>query len=269
MFSSTLLRTIEQLQGSKTPFCLSTVVDARGSIPQVVGAKALFTSNGLLTGTVGGGRIETWAGQTAAELLAGDPTVRTCFRRLNLQKDIGMTCAGEMTMYLEVYRPEAEWNIVVFGAGHVSQKLCRFLIELDCRVTCFDTREEWLSRLPQAANFQSCHVNAFADGVPAIPENATVIVMTMGHSTDKPLLHAIAASNKPLAFLGAIGSDAKARTMRRELVAEGLTKEFVDSIVCPVGDKVGDNTPAEIAVGVISQLVRLRHAQETPCPHSR
>ena len=57
-----------------------------------------------------------------------------------------------------------------------------------------------------------------------------------------------------------IGSDAKSGIVRRQLAADGLPREFIDSIICPLGDKLGDNTPGEIAVGIVSQLLRLRNA---------
>ena len=260
MFDTALLREIERLQGQRNPFCLATVVDGRGSIPQVVGARALFTAEGLVHGTIGGGRIETRCAATAAGLLAGDRAVRTRFERINLQKDAGMTCAGEMALYFEVYRPDIAWDIVVFGAGHVAQKLCRFLVELDCRVTCVDTRPEWLERLPAAANLEAVRVEHYSDGLDRIRAGSEVLIMTMGHTTDIPILADIAAAGLRPSYLGVIGSDSKAATLRRDLRALGLDQTFIDAIVCPLGDKLGNNTPGEIAVGIVAQLVRRRKA---------
>lgn len=266
MLTTALLRDIERLRNDGTAFCVATIVEARGSIPQEVGARALFTVEGLAGGTIGGGRIETWAAEVAAELLAGDPSVRTCVRRLNLHRDIGMTCAGEVTVYIEVYRPDADWTIAIFGAGHVAQKLCRFLVELDCTVLCFDPREEWLARLPAAPNLRASRVDSYVEGVTALPPDASVIVMTMGHETDRPVLAALAAAGPPPPYLGVIGSDSKAAILRRELRDAGVAADFVDSIVCPLGDKIGNNTPAEIAVGVLAQLVRRRRGTEDAAP---
>lgn len=253
-----LLRQIDSLLRERAAFCLATIVDGRGSIPQVVGARALFTAEGLVFGTVGGGRLETLCRQTAFGLLAGDGRVRERFERLNLLKDVGMTCAGEVSVFFEVHRPDQEWDVVVFGAGHVAQKLCRFLAELDCHVTCIDTRPEWLDRLPRCATIEPVRVESFADGVSRIRPHSTVIVMTMGHVTDMPVLQAIAAAGVRIPYLGVIGSKSKAHVLRRELLGGGVEAEFVESIVCPIGDKVGNNTPGEIAVGILSQLVRLR-----------
>ena len=163
-----------------------------------------------------------------------------------------------MTLFYEVFRPDPVWQVVVFGAGHISQRLCRFLTELDCRVICVDTRPEWLERLPRSDKLERRLVNAYSDGVEAVTPGAFVFVLTMGHSTDLPVLEALSQSRVKTAFIGVVGSDSKAATMRRALRERGLSDEFIGHIHCPVGEKIGNNTPAEIAVSMLAQLIRIR-----------
>jgi len=253
-----LQREAIRLQSEGIPFCIVTVADARGSIPQEVGAKAIIGQNGLIYGTVGGGKIEVHACDRSRDLLAPTSDRKALLEHVNLHKDIGMTCAGEMTLLYEVSRPDFEWNVVIFGAGHVAQKLCRLLSELDCRITCFDTRGEWLDRLPDRARLQRRHVSNFAEGVEFIEHGAFVVVMTMGHTTDLPVLREIWKRKVSTAFIGTLGSDSKAAILRRELKEAGLPEDFIRSINCPIGEKFGNNTPPEIAVSVLAQLLRVR-----------
>jgi xanthine dehydrogenase accessory factor len=253
------LEEIDRLHRQETGFCVVTIVDGRGSIPQVVGATAVFTAEGLAHGTVGGGTLESACQKKALELLASGAQ-RTRFERCNLQKDLGMTCGGEVSLYFEVHRRELEWNIAVFGAGHVSQALCRVLAGLDCRVRCFDTRPQWLERLPRSPRLEPCPVGEFTDGVERIVPGADVLLMTMGHGSDLPILKALAERGPAMRLIGLLGSDSKAAIVRRQLREGGVSPEFVERVVCPLGEKIGDNTPAEIAIGVVSQLLRQRHA---------
>ena len=262
MLDHAVLREIERLQREGIPCCIATIVDGRGSIPQIVGASAIFTRDGLAHGTVGGGTLEEMCRQTASELLGPGSAAKTQFRRCNLQRDLGMTCGGWVALYFEVYRRELDWNIAIFGAGHVAQVLSRFLVELDCRVLCVDTREEWLNRLPRSGKLELCRVRDYRDGIDRIAAGADVILMTMGHRSDLPILKALHAGKVEIAHLGVIGSDGKSKAMRRQLKEDGIPRDFIDRIICPVGEKVGDNTPAEIAVGIVSQLLRLRSAHE-------
>jgi len=262
MRDRSFIRRIESLQHEGIPFCVATIVDARGSIPQIAGARAIFTKKGLAHGTVGGGTLESMCQKKALELLDGDKAANTHFQRYNLQKDLGMTCGGELALYFEVHRQELAWNIVIFGAGHVAQTLCRFLVELECHLVCVDTRAEWLERLPRSDKLEACRVDNYCDGIDRIVPGADVILMTMGHGSDMPILKAIEKRKKmPIAHLGVIGSDAKSGIVRRQLAEAGLPREFIDGIICPLGDKIGNNTPAEIAVGIVSQLLRLRNAE--------
>ena len=265
MLDRSFIQQIESLLGQRISFCVATIVDVHGSIPQIAGARAIFTRDGLVHGTVGGGTLEATCQKKALELLANEVGAfgrgsSTHFQRYNLQRDLGMTCGGELALYYEVQRPEHAWNIVIFGAGHVAQTLCRFLVELDCAIVCVDTRAEWLQRLPRSDKLQACLVGDYCDGVDRVPEGADVVLMTSGHSSDVPILKAIERKNIATALLGVIGSDAKSSIIRRQLAQDGLAQEFIARIVCPLGDKLGNNTPGEIAVGITSQLLRLRNA---------
>jgi len=260
MLDHSFIREIVRLRDEGIPFCTATIVDGRGSIPQIVGAKAIFTQDGLAHGTVGGGTLETMCQKKARELLGRGMNAANHFQRCNLQKDLGMTCGGEVALYFEVYRPELAWNIVIFGAGHVAQALCRFLIELDCHVVCVDTRAEWLGRLPRSGKLEVCQVKDYREGIDRILPGAVVIIMTMGHRFDVPILEEIERRKLEIAHLGLIGSGAKSQIVRRQLGGNGVPRAFIETIVCPLGDKIGDNTPPEIAVGIVSQLLRLRHA---------
>ncbi len=260
MFDGTVLWQIERLQQDGHPFCVATIVDARGSIPQIVGATAIFTTDGLVHGTVGGGTLEEVCRQTALELLDRGSTVKTHFRRCNLQLDLGMTCGGWVALYFEAYRRELDWNIAICGAGHIAQVLCRFLIELECHVVCVDTREEWLNRLPRSGKLNVCHVKDYCDGLDRIVSGADVILMTMGHQFDLRIVRAIHDRQLQIAHLGVIGSTAKSKLLREQLNEHGIPREFIDKIICPIGEKIGNNTPAEIAVGIVSQFLKLRQA---------
>lgn len=259
MLDRATLDEIDRLQRQAMAFCIVTIVDGRGSIPQVIGATAVFNGDGLVHGTVGGGTLEAACQEKALKLLQAGKE-RTRFERCNLQKDLGMTCGGEVALYFEVHRRELDWNIAIFGAGHVAQALCRVLVELDCRARCFDTRQAWLDRLPRSPKLEACTVGQFSDGIERIVPGADVLLMTMGHSSDLAILKALSERSPAVRLLGLLGSDSKAAIVRRQLREQGVSREFIDRIVCPLGEKFGNNTPGEIAISVVSQLLKQRHA---------
>jgi xanthine dehydrogenase accessory factor len=236
--------------------CVSvTLIAVRGSAPQEVGARLVATRSGLARGTIGGGRLEAHALGRAAELLARGGE-RCSIEVINLQRDIGMTCGGEVTLLYELFA-HAPWEIAVFGAGHVAQALVRVLSTLECSLRVVDSRPEWIERLPRRANLKSWVEPSLPSVVEALPAGAFVVVMTQGHATDLPVLRAVLAWGRAR-YVGVMGSAVKAARIRRELLEGGASAEAVASVRCPIGLALGKNTPSEIAVSVAAELLMAR-----------
>lgn len=250
---------LNELLRGHTPFVSVTMVDAIGSVPQEPGSKMLVTPEGLYYGTVGGGKVEKRAIQEAQSMLrdrqegSGSPTR---FVQWTLDKDIGMTCGGSVRLYFEVYNVGA-WTIAVFGAGHVAQALIRILVNLDCRILCVDPRPAWLEQLPDASNLTRIHAEDMPSEVLNLPEGAFVVLMTMGHTTDKPILLEILRTRR-FPYLGVIGSRAKAVRLKRDVEEAGLPASCREAFYCPIGLDVGNNHPQEIAISVAAQLLQER-----------
>lgn len=253
---TTFFEAESELMQSGIPFVAVTVVDTLGSTPQDRGSKMLVTTAGRQFGTVGGGKVEVRAIQEALSLLEDATAPKTRFFQWSLEKDIGMTCGGVVRIYFEAFNV-ARWNIVVFGAGHCANALMSILLPLDCRVTCIDPRPEWLARLPSSPKLTAVHASDMPAEVGRIPEGAFVLLMTMGHTTDKPILIEILRTRK-FPYVGVIGSNSKAKRLRQDVLDAGLPEETTRAYFCPIGLPLGSNHPHEIAVSVAAQLLQVR-----------
>ncbi len=221
---------IESQRRQGEPIVVATVAAGRGSVPGETGAKAVVSGAGLIAGTLGGGKIEARALAEAATVLAGGPAC--VMRTWNLQRDIGMTCGGEM--------------------------LVRLLATLRCRIDVVDERPEWLARLPEAENIARHRVAAFEDGVSLVGGGSFVLTISKGHATDRPVLRDVLRRHPEIPYLGVIGSAAKRAVLRRELAEDAIREDLLDKIICPLGLAVGGNDPAEIAVSIAAQLLQRR-----------
>jgi xanthine dehydrogenase accessory factor len=240
------------------PHVLVMLLETKGSAPQSAGAKMLVRGQGLPIGTVGGGKIEAAAIRFAQEmLLQGDgPGVELREVEWNLQRDIGMTCGGAVRLLFHVRRFSA-WTIAIFGAGHIVQALVPVLQTLDANVQCFDSRPEWLEKLPHHPRFTARLMENPADAVKELAERSFVLSITQGHGTDVPVL-VEAFRRGCFPFIGCIGSEVKARKLRGELEAAGISREAVGQLRCPLGLPIGGNAPAEIAISIAAQLLQER-----------
>jgi xanthine dehydrogenase accessory factor len=274
---------LQRLVAAADPFVSVTLVDVVASAPANVGAKMLITREGHYHGTVGGGKIEAKAIGEAVAMIAGtssfpppDAHRSTRFVEWNLQKDVGMTCGGVVRLFFERYNV-ATWPIVIFGAGHCAQALVRLLLTFQCQLTVIDPRDEWLGKLPspQDAGGKLRVVKAerpLREYVKDLPANAFIVLMTMGHASDQPILDEIlrtrggaggeAGGGVPaFSYVGVIGSEAKAGALKRGLMSLGISEEDATPgarFLCPIGLPLGTNDPAEIAVSIAAQLLQVR-----------
>ena len=252
----THIKALSHLASTGKPFVAVTMVESTGSTPQDAGAKMLVDQSGLVHGTVGGGKVEHRAIEHAQMML--DDTART--REIvdwNLQRDIGMTCGGLVKLFFEVYNRQ-DWNIVVFGAGHVAQALIRILLTLECKVTCIDSRPQWLDRLDDHQRLSKIRVDDLTTEAVKLRPNDYVICMTMGHATDRPVLATIFRNQIKPIYLGVIGSRSKRGTLLRELKSDGISPEIAEGFLCPIGLPIGTNQPSEIAISIAAQLLEYR-----------
>ncbi|MDZ4847663.1 MAG: xanthine dehydrogenase accessory protein XdhC [Pirellulaceae bacterium] len=250
------LHKMNRLVAAGSAFVVVTMVEARGSAPQIQGAKAIVTRDGIVQGTLGGGKVEAKAIVHAQEILDRDDGICCELITWNLQTEIGMTCGGEVRFYFEVFNRE-DWKIVVFGAGHVAQSLVPILLRTSCTVTCIDQRQVWLDRLPSHPRLSKICTDDLKGQVKRLAAKSFVLLMTQGHSTDLPVLAEILA-NHHVPYLGVIGSQQKATVLKRNLKELAISAEKIESFFCPVGLPLGNNTPAEISISIMAQLIQER-----------
>jgi xanthine dehydrogenase accessory factor len=250
------LRVAADLLEHGESFAAVTLLAIRGSAPQIAGAKAIVTDQGIVAGTVGGGKIENAAIEYAKKTLSEFDGPTTVVETWNLQTQIGMTCGGEVTLFFEFHRRVA-WPIAVFGAGHVAQALIPLLLKLNCQITCIDSRNDWIEKLPASPRLCKRCLPDPKSVLPELASNTFFVLMSKGHATDLPVLAEVLRS-RTAPYVGVIGSAQKASVLRRDLMQLGIGEDRIDSFHCPIGLPLGNNTPAEIAISVAAQLIQVR-----------
>jgi xanthine dehydrogenase accessory factor len=252
-----------ELERNGTSFVVVTMAASRGHAPQDPGSKMIVTSSGLHFGTVGGGKVEAKCIAEGQRLLGlSKAESSTLLLTWNLQRDVGMTCGGEVTYLFERHEPSA-WKIVVFGAGHVAQALARILETLGCRATFVDNRPEWIARTPLTnGKIETALVNEPFEYVEKLAGDEFIVVTTRGHATDLPVLQALYTREKKeglrFPYIGGIASPVKAIRIRKELAEFGVSAESIAAYHCPIGLPLGSNDPAEIAISIIAELLQVR-----------
>jgi len=239
------------LQG--VPFVLATITEVTGSSPRGVGAKMLVLADGSIVETIGGGALER---QVIADALSCIATRESRSERYELREKgdraLGTLCGGEATVFLDVHSPSRV--LLVVGAGHVGQKLATTGKLLDYHVIVLDPRRDMVTedRFPDADQLVCGNPANTSELVP-ISATTHVVIVTHGHLHDTDALRSVIES--PAASIGMIGSARKVQTIRAQLLAEGVPIEQLDAVHAPIGLDIGAETPAELALCIMAEIV--------------
>ncbi len=167
-------------------------------------------------------------------------------------------------VYLELHGPPA--RMVIVGAGHIAIPLARMGAMLGMRVEVLDDRAQFAAaeRFPDA---DAVRVIDFRDpfAATALGPPDHVILVTRGHSFDYECLVRLLRMEEPPGYIGMIGSRRRVRATHEQLVREGFTITQMKRVRAPVGLDLGGQTPAEIAVAVVAEII-LFHAGGTGAP---
>ena len=234
-------------------YVIATVVNTQGSTPRDGGSKMVITAEQTYD-TIGGGRFELLVTHRARELLASGVGCQR-LEPFPLGAQAAQCCGGNLTVMLECI-PASNWQVAVFGAGHVGQALLGILGGLPCQVTLVDSRAELAPEsMPANARFE-IHEDP-VEALETLSDGTWVIVLTHDHGLDFSLCcHLL--SDYRWAFTGLIGSRTKAERFRARLQGEGFSAEAVGRIRCPVGlEGVAGKHPMEVAVSIAAQLQSL------------
>lgn len=150
--------------------------------------------------------------------------------------------------------------IYLFGGGHVSLEVARLAAHLEFRVVVFDDREEFANpeRFPEC---ETVVLDSF-DNIPdyKVDKDSYILVITRGHAHDKTALEW--ALKYDVKYIGMIGSKTKRDAIYSALEKQGVPRERLEWVCSPVGLPIGAQTPAEIAVSIMAEIIERKNKGE-------
>jgi xanthine dehydrogenase accessory factor len=151
----------------------------------------------------------------------------------------------------------SEPTVYIFGAGHVSQELVPLAKGVSFKVVVIDDRQMFANRdrFPEADEILVSEFEKCFERLPINGESYLVIV-TRGHLYDGFVLEQAVKTNAR--YIGMIGSKKKIRTLYENLMKNGIPKETLDRVYAPIGIDINSETPEEIAVSIVAELIKIR-----------
>lgn len=237
---------------------LVTIAQAQGSVPRTSG-RILVYADGHSLGTIGGGSAEHRAKQDALRLLASGEGGLLSYA-FPASDAPGAPCAGQLLLLFEVFHPKP--LLVVFGGGHVGKSLLRLATPTGFSTLLLDDRpEEAIQEAAQLAERSLRLSDIEADMCACgIPEGAYFVLCGHDHEAD---YHALAAALqlRPR-YVGMLASRRKIDALFSKLSARGFSPAQLASVHTPIGLDLGGESPEELAVGILAELLLVKNEKD-------
>ena len=234
-----IARVVELLEKEKT-FCLATVLDSDN--PDVLsGHKAIVFNDGRMEGSLGSTKLDSKLGLSARKALKEN-------NNGIIEPEAGVK------VFLNILSSDA--RLIICGAGHIAVPLARIADQLGFRVTVIDDRSDFAS----PSRFPNCEV-IVEDFTTALRNmhfspSTYVVVITRGHEYDTDCL--IEILKKESLYVGLIGSRRRVRIVLETLGEKGFSQQKLKEVFTPIGLPIGAESPEEIAISIVSELVCVR-----------
>ena len=243
------------------PVVVATVVRAPAmreseSEQPALGAKLLVRADGSRLGALGGGAFEEAIAEDCLAALTRLSRIQaeTCFYSRDGESMASRSPESVEVMFEVTERPAA---LLIIGAGHIGQSLAVIGAHAGLVVTVLDDRESFANeeRFPTAGRV-ICGDIVEELGRLAIDETTYVVLVSRGHKQDEAGLRAVVESDA--AYVGMIGSKRRVGTVLTHLAQEGYSREALERVYTPIGLDIGAETPEEIAVSIVAEIISVR-----------
>jgi len=245
-----LIKALEAAQrGGKYAFATVVETTKKGT-PRKSGAKMVVLEDGMLYGSIGGGRNEKAAQQACLQAIkTGKSSLVTYDYFGNKGQSV---CGGQMKVFIEPSLGQKRF--VICGAGHIALPLSALAKMLGYRVTVIDNRKEFANkkRFP--------HVDAIMHGSyiqclkkVRIDQNTHIMIVTQGNEHDFQCLKTVVKSGA--GYLGVISSKPKRVKFMNRLKKMGIQNKFLKKVRIPAGIDIGAQSPQEIAISIAAEFV--------------
>ena len=181
-------------------------------------------------------------------------------------KESGKVIVGGRTVFSEILGKEKK--MVICGGGHVSVPVIQMGIMLGFHVTVLEDRPQFADNA-RRAGASRVYCEPFKEGLSRIEgdEDTYFIIVTRGHRYDQTCLAQIAG--KKHAYIGMIGSRKRVKLVKEAVIAEGVCREVIDRVYTPIGLAIGAETPEEIAVAIMAEIIEVKNKNRRDSGYTR
>ncbi len=233
---------------------LVTVVDNRSSLPVAPGSRSLVFESAPPQGAFWPALDRIIAVDARNALVEKQSLLRSYTIRDDSVERVRLG-EGNFDLFFEVLTLPP--RLIIVGAGHIALPLARIAKLLEFEVAVLDDRLAYANRarFPDADQIV---VGPYRETLStmAVHTDTYIVLVTRGHVHDQACLEEVLES--PAAYIGMIGSKRRIRTVIQHTVDSGYSEEKLRRVYAPIGLDLHAETPGEIAVAIMAEIVNVR-----------
>lgn len=245
-----------ELEEKNETFVLVTLIETDGSTPRNDSAKMIVTKEGKTYGTIGGGALEHVVLKESIRCITkGQSKILEYNLNSKDRDDLNMICGGKAKVYIDVINSEP--IILLLGGGHINYSISKYVDILNYKYIIVDNLKEManIERFPNAFKIIN---KDFEEGINDldITKQYSIVVATRGHEKDYECMKKVLKTDA--GYIGMIGSKKKTKDTLNRLKKDGFSEKLT-MVHAPIGLDLGAETPEEIAVSIISEIMKSKN----------
>jgi xanthine dehydrogenase accessory factor len=243
------------LEKTNTTGALCMIIRSRGSTPRHVTSKMLVYPDGHIIGTVGGGEVENRVIKEALSAMQDKKPRLLEYNMTDPERGDPGVCGGQLEIYVEPIIPKPV--LVVVGVGHVGKAVAHLAKWLGFVVVVCDDRPDFCTpaSVPEADEFYPIPLEELTQQLNITPWTS-IVLTTRGMDVDVRGLPSLL--NTQASYIGVIGSKRRWSTTTKKLLEAGVSADKLKRIHSPIGLDIHAETPEEIAVSIMAELIKLQ-----------
>jgi xanthine dehydrogenase accessory factor len=245
---SSLSEELVQISEQGAAAVLATVIEVEEKVAVEPGAKCLVRDSKVLGGTIGDARV--------VQAIVQESAARLRAEKSQLVSLTVPEAGGKLEVFFEVM--PAPPKLIVVGAGHIAVPLVKLAKILDFHVTVIDDRLLFANR----ERFPDADEVVVGDMAQTLKEmtitpSCYIVLITRGHAYDEPCLRVIVHSQAK--YIGMIGSRRRIKAcFERFRNEDRMAAEVLERVYAPIGLDIATETPAEIALSILGEVIKVR-----------
>lgn len=249
-----IFQALVDLEKNNGAGALCTIIRSKGSTPRHVTSKMLVYPDGHIIGTVGGGEVENRVIKEAVQAIDDKTPRLLAYNMANPERGDPGVCGGQVEIYVEPILPKPV--LVVVGVGHVGKAVAHLAKWLGFVVAVTDDRPDFCNpkAVPEADEFYPIPLEDLPSQLNITPWTY-IVLTTRGMDVDVHGLPPLLTSKA--AYIGVIGSKRRWAATTKKLLEMGVSTSKLKQIHSPIGIEIHAETPEEIAVSIMAEIINL------------